>query len=161
MLRQQPLQQWIYDECKQLAEVAFQFQEMSAPSTFTSRAAAVLHDYQPEDVLYGQFMMKEFRPDLIGQVLDCLRVDWLTCFVQNSTVPDCDWLRPLLVADWAKEQWYGLDYRTYKLPLAVADTLTPALPIAACGELHLPERNHLIPSDLRIQGIRQSTPVSN
>lgn len=65
MLRAQGPQEWLYDEQAQLAELAFRFKEDSSPMGYVSAVATGMHDYQPEDVLRGPYIMDDYQADML------------------------------------------------------------------------------------------------
>ncbi|KAG7246536.1 hypothetical protein CRUP_001400, partial [Coryphaenoides rupestris] len=56
-----------------LNKVAFRFKDKERPRGYTSKVAGLLHYYPLEEVLAAEYLLEEFRPDLIQMVLDKLR----------------------------------------------------------------------------------------
>ncbi len=79
LVRGEGVEFWRYDEARQLAEISFRFAEEPGAAATARRLAASLHRYPSEAVLSGPYMMEDYRPDLIHDVLDRLRPDnvWL------------------------------------------------------------------------------------
>ncbi|XP_013766820.1 insulin-degrading enzyme-like [Pundamilia nyererei] len=72
-LRTEGPQEWVFEECKDLNNVAFRFKDKERPRGYTSKIAGLLHYYPLEEVLAAEYLLEEFRPDLIEMVLDKLR----------------------------------------------------------------------------------------
>uniref|UniRef100_A0A8C2MPK7 Insulin-degrading enzyme n=1 Tax=Cricetulus griseus TaxID=10029 RepID=A0A8C2MPK7_CRIGR len=72
-LRAEGPQEWVFQECKDLNAVAFRFKDKERPRGYTSKIAGKLHYYPLNGVLTAEYLLEEFRPDLIDMVLDKLR----------------------------------------------------------------------------------------
>ncbi|KAK7901181.1 hypothetical protein WMY93_017950 [Mugilogobius chulae] len=72
-LRTEGPQEWVFEECKDLNKVAFRFKDKERPRGYTSKVAGLLHYYPLEEVLAAEYLLEDFRPDLIEMVLDKLR----------------------------------------------------------------------------------------
>ncbi|MCV4594066.1 hypothetical protein OFC51_34015, partial [Escherichia coli] len=69
-LRAEGPQEWVFQECKDLNAVAFRFKDKERPRGYTSKIAGKLHYYPLNGVLTAEYLLEEFRPDLIDMVLD-------------------------------------------------------------------------------------------
>ncbi|MFV0574011.1 MAG: insulinase family protein [Vibrio sp.] len=69
LIRQQGLAEWRYKEKQAVLESAFRFQEASRPMDIASHLVINLQNYQPEDVVYGDYMMTEYNDDHMRQLL--------------------------------------------------------------------------------------------
>ncbi len=63
-------QRELYEEQAQLASQAFQFREESEPLRYVAGLANDMHLLSPRDVLDGNFLMEEFKPALIEEILE-------------------------------------------------------------------------------------------
>lgn len=69
VIRQQGVEQWRYEEEKQLASLAFQFREKGRAVDTVSRLSSQLHDYPAEEVISAAYLFKSFDPKLIQRLL--------------------------------------------------------------------------------------------
>ncbi|KAJ3205957.1 Insulinase (Peptidase M16), partial [Dinochytrium kinnereticum] len=138
MLRRCGVQEWIYNECKTMAQLTFRFQEKFSPSDFTSWASQNMQSYAKADILSGYSLMEEFDEELIRNLLDLLKPDRFRVMLV-STIHESE--------TWEKAPWYGTEYIVEDLPVSLLETLAHP-PIH--DELHLPERNPYIPSVFKV-----------
>ena len=75
LIRAEGVQSWRYDEQRRLAGIAFRFAEEHEAGAAARWLAAVLHRYPTGDVLRGPYMMEDYRPELIEDLLSHLRPD--------------------------------------------------------------------------------------
>ncbi|XP_032806215.1 insulin-degrading enzyme [Petromyzon marinus] len=73
MLRKEGPVQWIFEECKDLGTMAFRFKDKERPRNYTSHITGLLHYYPIREVLAAEYLLEEFRPDLIEMLLDKLQ----------------------------------------------------------------------------------------
>jgi len=139
MLRKEGPKEWIFDECKNLNAMHFQFREKERPDDFVSNLAGRMRDYPLDECLSGDYEMREFRPDLITEVLDeYLIPSKMRVFLASKEFAS--------IAT-EKEKWFGTQYKQEYLPEALIQSceqckLTP--------ELHLPTLNEFIPTDFQL-----------
>ncbi|KAH0623624.1 hypothetical protein JD844_006573 [Phrynosoma platyrhinos] len=101
-LRTEGPQEWVFQECKDLNAVAFRFKDKERPRGYTSKLAGMLHYYPIEEVLAAEYLLEEFRPDLIEMVLDKLRPENVrVAIVSKAFEGKTD----------RTEQWYGTQYK--------------------------------------------------
>ncbi len=75
LIRQHGIEQWRFDEERQLGEIGFRFAEESNPGRLAQSLAPRLHDYPMEEVLRGPYILEQFDPDRIRQILSYLTPD--------------------------------------------------------------------------------------
>jgi insulysin len=146
LLKETPPQEWIFQEQKGLADVAFKFKQKTPASRFTSKISAVMQTPLPREwLLSGNSRLRKFDPVKIEEGLGCLRPDNFRMTVVSQKFP----------GSWeSKEKWYGTEYTYNKLPAdfvaeikkAVTSTKLTRLP-----ELHLPHVNQFIPTKLEVE----------
>lgn len=106
-LRAEGPQEWVFQECKDLNAVAFRFKDKERPRGYTSKIAGKLHYYPLNGVLTAEYLLEEFRPDLIDMVLDKLRPENVrVAIVSKSFEGKTD----------RTEQWYGTQYKQEAIP---------------------------------------------
>ncbi|WP_070963541.1 insulinase family protein [Vibrio sonorensis] len=69
LIRREGFDEWRYLEKKAVLESAFRYQEPTRPMDLASHLVINMQHYLPEDVVYGDFMMKEYQPVLLKELL--------------------------------------------------------------------------------------------
>lgn len=100
LIAEQGLQTWRYDEKKNFLEQAFRYQEKIPAVKNVSHLSQNLHIYQPEHVIYGDYMMTGFDVEACNFFLKQL----------NSTNMRLMVSAPNLATD-KKAAWYDTPYR--------------------------------------------------
>ncbi|WP_115718267.1 insulinase family protein [Gallaecimonas mangrovi] len=75
LVKTQGLEDWRFVERQRLAEQSFRLMEVTEPMDYSSHLAVNLLQYPPDDVLYGDFVMSEFKPERIRYWLEFLTPD--------------------------------------------------------------------------------------
>ncbi len=136
LVRDHGLETWRFEEQRQLGEIAFRFAEEPDAAALARSLSARMHDYPMIDVLRGPYIMDEFDPDRIRELLTML-------------VPERVYLQ--VVSQKAKVRritdWYGVRYGIEPLD---ADTLAAWQTATenSYADLALPEPNPYIPERL-------------
>ena len=139
MLRMSGPQDWVFEECKKICNMQFQFKDKERPQSYVSSCSHDLQYYPMEEALTGSYLLTEWRPELVEEVMDKL-------------VPDN--VRIAVIAqefeDRAKETepWYGTKYLEEDIPkekISAWNEVEEAKDI-----LHLPEKNEFIPDDFSL-----------
>lgn len=146
LLRENPPQQWIFEEQKGLADVEFKFKQKTPASRFTSKISSVMQSPLPREwLLSGHSILRTFNPVLIRQALDCVTPENLRLVIVSQNFP----------GDWdQKEKWYGTEYKYEKIPddfVAEIKEAAATTQQTRLRELHLPHRNQFIPSSLEVE----------
>ncbi len=69
------LQAWISDELRLRGDMVFRFKDKEPAAQYCSAMARNLHYYPGPQVLSAEYLVREFRPDLISKILECLVPD--------------------------------------------------------------------------------------
>ncbi|KAF3827763.1 hypothetical protein GH733_000998 [Mirounga leonina] len=146
-LRAEGPQEWVFQECKDLNAVAFRFKDKERPRGYTSKIAGILHYYPLEEVLTAEYLLEEFRPDLIEMVLDKLRPENVrVAIVSKSFEGKTD----------HTEEWYGTQYKQEAIPDEVIKKWQNA---DLNGKFKLPTKNEFIPTNFEILSLeKEATP---
>ncbi|KAI8904966.1 Metalloenzyme, LuxS/M16 peptidase-like protein [Powellomyces hirtus] len=138
------IKEWIFQECKQLAAMSFRFKEKSPPSSYTSRVAGNMHQYEPEDILSGPYLMYDYEADKIALCLSYLRPDNFRLTLVSPTHEG-------ITTDFEKAAWYGTEYVLRDFP----DVLKKALVNTKehDPELYLPSPNEFIPENFDVRKV--------
>ncbi len=137
LIERDGIERWRFEEQQRMAEVGFQFQEPASPLAHVRSLAASLHDYPPEDVLRGPYLMETFDPELIRGYLAWLRPDKLLLTV-SAPERETDAIEP----------WFQVPYR---LQAIAADTVARWRDAPRLAELALPRPNPFIPERLALK----------
>ncbi|XP_064466057.1 insulin-degrading enzyme-like isoform X2 [Ornithodoros turicata] len=135
MLRQEGPKEWIFNELKDQSSMAFRFKGKERPLNYALDLASLLHIFPMEDVLTGPYLLKEYKPELIEDIL-------------NRLVPDN--IRVAVVGKQfsgttnAVEKWYGTEYRLDHIP---EETLQKWREAGTHENLKLPSKNEFIPTN--------------
>ncbi|XP_028845325.1 insulin-degrading enzyme isoform X2 [Denticeps clupeoides] len=145
-LRTEGPQEWVFQECKDLNTVAFRFKDKERPRGYTSKVAGLLHYYPLEEVLAAEYLLEEFRPDLIEMVLDNLRPDNVrVAVVSKSFEGQTD----------KNEEWYGTQYKQEAI---LEEVLHKWQNADLNGKFKLPMRNEFIPTNFEIYPLEKDSP---
>lgn len=130
LIRDQGLEAWRYDEKKWVLESAFRFQERGRPMDTVSSLVLNLFMYEPNDLLYGDYMMSGFDEGELKTLLAQMHTGNLRLMI---TAPE--------VSTDRQANWYQTPYQVTALTPARLACWQHATPHA---ELRLPERNPFI-----------------
>lgn len=72
MLKREGPQKWIFDEYRRLNEMQFRFKDKENPLHLVSNIVHSMLVYPLSEVLSANYLLTEWRPDLIEQVLEKL-----------------------------------------------------------------------------------------
>ncbi|UJF18726.1 insulinase family protein [Vibrio sp. SS-MA-C1-2] len=119
LVKQQGINQWCYQEKRSVMEMAFQLQEQAKPINIVSHLASNIHHYHPNDIIYGDYMMETFEPELIQQLLSQITVDNMQItLISPDTIPtkEAKWYQtPYSVTALTEEQ-----KQRWRAPQAIA-----------------------------------------
>nr|XP_043901577.1 insulin-degrading enzyme isoform X4 [Solea senegalensis] len=145
-LRTEGPQEWVFDECKDLNKVAFRFKDKERPRGYTSKVAGLLHYYPLEEVLAAEYLLEDFRPDLIEMVLDKLRPEFVRVAVVSKSFEG--------KTDKA-EEWYGTQYKQEGIS---EETIKKWQNADLNGKFKLPMKNEFIPTKFEIYPLEKDSP---
>lgn len=134
LLRRQGAEHWRYQEQQTMMEIAFRFQDKSAPIHYVSGLANRLHDFPPEEVLSAPYRMTDFDAELIGRYVQALQRGNVVAVLMAPGVPTD-----------RRDRWYETPHALQPLPASNGTTNPERFP-----ELALPHPNPFIPGDLTL-----------
>ncbi|XP_023863299.1 insulin-degrading enzyme isoform X1 [Salvelinus sp. IW2-2015] len=145
-LRTEGPQEWVFQECKDLNTVAFRFKDKERPRGYTSKVAGLLHYYPLEEILAAEYLLEDFRPDLIEMVLDKLRPEYVrVAVVSKSFEGQTD----------KTEEWYGTHYKQEPISEEILKKWGNA---DFNGKFKLPMKNEFIPTNFDIYPLEKDSP---
>ncbi|XP_042081303.1 insulin-degrading enzyme isoform X2 [Haplochromis burtoni] len=145
-LRTEGPQEWVFEECKDLNNVAFRFKDKERPRGYTSKIAGLLHYYPLEEVLAAEYLLEEFRPDLIEMVLDKLRPEHVRVVVVSKSFEGQTDMT---------EEWYGTQYKQEAIS---EETIKKWANADLNGKFKLPMKNEFIPTNFEIYPLEKDSP---
>lgn len=126
MINNEGPQEWVFEECKNLKSIQFRFKDKETPIDYVSTLAESLHvinyslnyqliknlysnlqNYPIEEVLSAGYLLENFEPQLIIDVLDCLTPD-------NSRI--CITAKAFEGQTDQNEKYYGTSYKYSDIP---------------------------------------------
>lgn len=103
MLRTGGPKKWIFEEYLNLSEMQFRFKDKETALLLVSSVVHSMQLYPMEEVLTAPYLISEWRPDLIQNLMDDLVPEKCRIVVVGQKVePICDEV----------EEWYGTKYRS-------------------------------------------------
>ncbi|CAN7999339.1 unnamed protein product, partial [Ixodes pacificus] len=135
MLRKEGPQEWVFKELQDQSRMAFRFKGKDTPQGYARDLSSLVHLFPMEDVLAGPYLLEDYRPDLIEDLLGYLRPDNVRiALVAKRFAGQTD----------SVEKWYGTMYKLEP----IAETVLQKWREAGTHEnLRLPPRNEFIPNN--------------
>lgn len=107
MLRSEGPKKWIFEEYLNLSEMQFRFKDKETALSLVSSVVHSMQLYPMEEVLTAPYLISEWQPDLISELMKNLIPDKCRIVVVGQKVEDiCDQM----------EFWYGTKYHSDKIP---------------------------------------------
>ena len=136
MLRERGARQWLYDEQARLADLGFRFKQESNPINYVSAVASGMHDYAPQDVLRGPYIMDRYDEIMINGLLGEINAGNVLITISDKGV-ETDQVSP----------YYQVPYsRQAVTDEQVAEWLDPVKP----EPFQLPQPNEFIAEDVSL-----------
>lgn len=137
LLQQNEIQAWLYQEQQQMAQLRFRYQEKRDASSTVTDLSRDQQYYATPDILRGAYVMEQFKPDLIQQLLDQLTPEHvLVSFNSQNLKTD------------KIEQNYQV---AYGIETIAPDLLSRWSSSPINPKLFLPEPNPFIPDKLHLK----------
>ncbi|CAG2108412.1 unnamed protein product [Medioppia subpectinata] len=144
MLKSEGIKHWICDEIKQMLEIDFQSKDRLQPMDYVLSLVNTLLLYSYEEVLRVSYLMDEYRPELISQLLNELSADRMRVAVVGKQFES--------IAN-RTERWYGTKYSFQDIP---PEKIQLWLNIGLNDRLALPPPNDFIPYNLNVKPIEDN-----
>ncbi|XP_053623263.1 insulin-degrading enzyme [Plodia interpunctella] len=145
MLRKEGPQRWVWEEQKDLMAMEFRFKDAQDPRNLVTGHVHLLQEFPMEDVLSAYYIMTEWRPDLIEELLALLTPE----NVRVGVVAKC--FEKICTQT---EQWYGTKYLLEDIETS---KIKEWQSVTLCPQLRLPQPNEFIPSRLQLETEEDST----
>ncbi|MEO0444013.1 MAG: insulinase family protein, partial [Pseudomonadota bacterium] len=134
LIEQQGIAEWRYQESSRLAQTAFAYRDQSSPINLVKALADNIHSYAPKDIISGDYLMENYKPELIKRFLALMTPDKV--FVAT--------LDPNANTD-KISAYYQAPYRTQSISLALVD-----LDKQWIAQLALPLPNPFVPDNMAL-----------
>jgi len=131
------LEAWRYHEEQLISETAFRFKEPSKELYDVLRLAGKLRDYPTAELLHGDYLYREFDPQLIRRYLDRLRPDNLLLSLTSNDQP-ADTIEP----------HYQVSYRLTAIDPERIQRWQQTQPVAS---IQLPKANPFLAQDFSLE----------
>ncbi|XP_011312074.1 insulin-degrading enzyme, partial [Fopius arisanus] len=145
MLKSEGPIRWIFEECRQIAQMDFDFREKSPPRSYVNLTVQALQKYPMEELLTAPCLPSEWRPDLIKLITDHLIPQNIRIHVVGKA------FEPIATES---EFWYGTKFKKEKIPDSV---ITRWSDDSRHEELKFPTKNEFIPTSFEIKTIDRSS----
>merc|ERR1712166_879034 len=140
MLNQKGCQQWVFDECKAVQDMSWQFVSKQGPFNYCTHLASNMQVYAPEETISVDYKMKDYDTAAIQQVLTVLSdVKSLRLFLSAPEFSE--------LPDMVTEQWYGTQYCSEPFSEEQVGRWDPSKVDEAAFDLSLPDPNKFITTD--------------
>ncbi|XP_039761918.1 insulin-degrading enzyme [Pararge aegeria] len=139
MLRAEGPRRWVWEEQRDLMAMEFRFKDAQEPRALVVGHVHLLQEFPMQDILSTYYLLSDWRPDLIEELLSLLTPDNVRvgvvakCFESKCT---------------KTEPWYGTKYLQEDIEEARLNEWKAAKPTK---ELHLPPPNEFIPTKLDLE----------
>ena len=134
LIEQDGIAEWRYQENSRLAHTAFSYRDKSTPINSVKSLAANIHTYAPEDIMSGDYLMEDFNPQLIKDLLSLMTPEKV--FVSTvSPYANTDKVSP----------YYQTPYRTQPISPKPVD-----LELQWLSQLALPVPNPFVPDNIAL-----------
>ncbi|CAB3224482.1 unnamed protein product [Arctia plantaginis] len=147
MLKAEPPKLWIWEEQRDLMASEFRFKDAQEPRSLVVGHVHLLQEFPMEDILSAYYLMTEWKPELITELLSLLTPENVRVAVVAKAFADkCT----------MSEFWYGTKYLQEDIEPA---KLKEWKEVKLSQELFLPPPNEFIPSNLSLE--RTEDPTSD
>ncbi len=145
LLRDSGVERWRLDELRRKSALDFRFEEKMPASSYAMILSGKLLHYPAEDVLRGGKIFEDWKPELLGELLDRLRPENLAMTLVDPEVKT-DKIEP----------FYKVPYRVSRIGNDLMASWTKE---AIQGQLLLPKPNPFIPEKVEIKPLLKPAPV--
>jgi secreted Zn-dependent insulinase-like peptidase len=139
------VQPWLYREQQTVGEQRFRFRELPEPINDVSHLAGNLQEYPATEVIRGDYLMEQFEPQRLDDLLAALTPQRMLMTVSSPTARTD-----------RNSKYYQTPYSKTALPLATLQAWTHA-PLS--DAIQLPAANIFIANDLLLKALPTQPPT--
>ncbi|XP_033871812.1 nardilysin-like isoform X1 [Acipenser ruthenus] len=140
MLQKSGPQQRIYDEIQKIQDNEFHYQEQTDPIDYVENVCENMQLFRKPDILTGDQLMFEYKPEVISAVLNLLVPDTANLLLLS---PNNEGSCPL------KEKWFGTQYSVQDIEKEWSERWSGDFELNP--DLHLPAENKFIATDFNLK----------
>ncbi|KAK6484771.1 nardilysin-like [Huso huso] len=140
MLQKSGPQQRIYDEIQKIQDNEFHYQEQTDPIDYVENVCENMQLFRKPDILTGDQLMFEYKPEVISAVLNLLVPDKANLLLLS---PNNEGSCPL------KEKWFGTQYSVQEIEKEWSERWSGDFELNP--DLHLPAENKFIATDFNLK----------
>ncbi|XP_063543756.1 insulin-degrading enzyme [Cydia strobilella] len=145
MLRETKPQRWVWEEQRDLMAMEFRFKDAQEPRSLVTSHVGLLHEFPMEDVLSAYYLLTEWKPELVDELLAMLTAENVRVGIVAKVFADkCTQVEP----------WYSTKYLQEDIDPKKIKDWNSMKPIPA---LHLPPPNEFIPARLELEKEKDPT----
>ena len=144
-LRSNGIPAWVFDDLAAIATLEFHYAEPDSPLGHVMRLANNLHSYPVRDVMQGDYLYRDFRPQLVRDLLGQLTVNNLLLIRTGEQFNAT-----------ASSPYHFTPYHAEQLPARLRTRLMDAVSLSAIGP---PAKNPFLPERLVLLEPAASVPV--
>ncbi|WAJ70987.1 insulinase family protein [Catenovulum adriaticum] len=148
-LKEQPYCDYIYQEKKQLSELAFAYQDAEKPIDLASQLALKMHHYSLDNIMVADYLMSGVDPEWLNQAYSALTPDNLRLTLLSSNTLTNIQTTPRI------STWYQVPYTVEPLSQSSMEQWKNA---QATNLFKLPKPNPYLPSTLPLKNSGYSDP---
>ncbi|KAJ1285684.1 hypothetical protein BS78_03G296100 [Paspalum vaginatum] len=143
LLKEDGIQEWIFNELAAINETEFHYQDKVHPISYVMRTVSSMRLFPPEEWLVGAALPSKYAPQRINMILNELspervRIFWESKKFEGSTS--------------SAEHWYNTSYSVENVAPSVIQQWIKKAPTE---KLHLPKPNIFVPKDLSLKEVHE------
>ena len=144
LIRENGVEPWRFAEEQQLGEISFQFAEEHNRGALVQSLSSRLHSYPLKEVISGPYLMAQYRPERIIELLGMLAPERVVVQVVSTHNEATE-----------ESPWYGVPYAIEPIGPALVERWSQAKNQSVQG-IQLPDANPFIPSRLALGNLSSS-----
>ncbi|CAJ0588568.1 unnamed protein product [Cylicocyclus nassatus] len=137
LLKRTGAEAWVQEELKELGEIKFRFKDKENPLSLATKVASEMRLVAMEDVLGWRYLMSEFKPDRIMELMDMLTPEKMFYAVVAKQFAGQEGN--------IEEPVYGTEMRVIDIDESTMERFSEALNTPHPA-LHMPNKNEYIPT---------------
>ncbi|RCN36619.1 peptidase, M16 family [Ancylostoma caninum] len=137
LLKRTGAEAWVQEELKELGEIKFRFKDKENPMALATKVASEMRHVPFEDILSWRYLMSEFKPERIMEIVNMLSPEnmFYTVVAKQFSGQEGNIVEPV----------YGTEMRITDIDKSTMDRFKSAIDTPHPA-LHMPEQNEYIPT---------------
>ncbi|XP_050542253.1 insulin-degrading enzyme isoform X2 [Daktulosphaira vitifoliae] len=146
MLKREGPQEWFHQENKEISAMQFQFKDKGSPLDYVYRLSSHMINFNLEDVLTAEYLIREWRPDLIIELLTYFKPENMRVTVVSKVFKD---------QTSSVDKYYGTPYSICKIPV---DSINNWKKNDFLEDFKMPSKNEFIATDFSLVSLDNKEP---